>query len=125
MSVIKGVSSCFFVLKKNLFVFLRDDQARHNLYLQLRRDILEERIRCKEPEALQLASLALQVEMGKYDHDGMSQNYFLPEHYVAAGIIESMGVTPIRRKLPVLHQEHEDMSEEDAEFEYLLVRDYT
>ncbi|PIK61872.1 putative tyrosine-protein phosphatase non-receptor type 13 [Apostichopus japonicus] len=64
--------------------------------------------------------LGVTVEMGEYDPERMSQNYFLPEHYVPAGTIESMGVSAIRRKLPILHEAHEDMGDEEAEFEFLL-----
>lgn len=38
----------------------------HQYYLQLRRDLLEERLHCEEEAALLLASLALQAEYGDY-----------------------------------------------------------
>lgn len=40
--------------------------TKHQYYLQLRKDILEERVRCDLENAVILASLALQTEFGDY-----------------------------------------------------------
>ena len=40
--------------------------TKHQHYLQLRKDILEERMRCDMENAILLASLALQAEFGDY-----------------------------------------------------------
>lgn len=40
--------------------------TKHQYYLQLRKDILEERMRCGIENAMVLASLALQAEFGDY-----------------------------------------------------------
>lgn len=40
--------------------------TKHQYYLQLRKDILEERVRCDLENAMILASLALQAEFGDY-----------------------------------------------------------
>lgn len=40
--------------------------TKHQYYLQLRKDILEERMRCDVDNAMILASLALQAEFGDY-----------------------------------------------------------
>lgn len=40
--------------------------TKHQYYLQLRKDILEERMRCDLESAMLLASLALQAEFGDY-----------------------------------------------------------
>lgn len=40
--------------------------TKHQYYLQLRKDILEERMRCDTANAMILASLALQAEFGDY-----------------------------------------------------------
>ncbi|XP_030835107.1 tyrosine-protein phosphatase non-receptor type 13 isoform X4 [Strongylocentrotus purpuratus] len=98
---------------------LRDQLTRHQYYLQLRRDILEERTKCDDRAALQLAALALQAEMGDHD-DSTSRNYFLPEHYVAAGMIESIGVANIRARLPPMHEAQKGMSDVEAEFDFLM-----
>jgi hypothetical protein len=40
--------------------------TKHQYYLQLRKDILEERLRCDTENAMLLASLALQAEFSDY-----------------------------------------------------------
>lgn len=40
--------------------------TRHQYYLQLRKDILEDRLYCNEETGLFLAALALQAEFGDY-----------------------------------------------------------
>lgn len=40
--------------------------TKHQYYLQLRKDILEERIRCNTENAMLLASVALQAEFSDY-----------------------------------------------------------
>lgn len=40
--------------------------TKHQYYLQLRKDVLEERMRCDTANAMILASLALQAEFGDY-----------------------------------------------------------
>lgn len=40
--------------------------TRHQFYLQLRKDILEERLYCNDETALKLGALALQAELGNY-----------------------------------------------------------
>lgn len=51
-----------------LFLFLlpRHKLTRHQYYLQLRKDILEDRLYCNEETGLFLAALALQAEFGDY-----------------------------------------------------------
>lgn len=44
----------------------RHAMTKHQYYLQLRKDILEERMRCDTENAMLLASLALQAEFGDY-----------------------------------------------------------
>lgn len=50
-----------------MFVFCnRHAMTKHQYYLQLRKDILEERMRCDMDNGMILASLALQAEFGDY-----------------------------------------------------------
>lgn len=44
----------------------RHGLTRHQFYLQLRKDILEERLYCNDETALKLGALALQAELGNY-----------------------------------------------------------
>lgn len=47
--------------------------TKHQYYLQLRKDILEERVRCGTEDATLLASLALQAEFGDYQPEVPTQ----------------------------------------------------
>lgn len=42
----------------------RHERTRHHYYLQLRRDLLEDRLPCNEETGLFLSALALQAEIG-------------------------------------------------------------
>lgn len=54
--------------KLSLFLcfFARNSLTRHQFYLQLRKDILEDRLHCNDETLLQLGVLALQAEFGSY-----------------------------------------------------------
>lgn len=47
-------------------MFPRHRLTRHQYYLQLRKDILEDRLYCNEETGLFLVALALQAEFGDY-----------------------------------------------------------
>lgn len=47
--------------------------TKHQYYLQLRKDILEETMRCDTANAMILASLALQAEFGDYQPEVMNK----------------------------------------------------
>ncbi|EHH64689.1 PDZ domain-containing protein 5C [Macaca fascicularis] len=51
---------------------LQHSLTRHQFYLQLRKDILEERLYCNEEMLLQLGVLALQAEFGNYPKEANS-----------------------------------------------------
>lgn len=52
--------------------------TKHQYYLQLRKDILEETMRCDTANAMILASLALQAEFGDYQPEVMNINTKFP-----------------------------------------------
>lgn len=54
------------VLLNLFFLFGRHRLTRHQYYLQLRKDILEDRLYCNEETGLFLVALALQAEFGDY-----------------------------------------------------------
>ncbi|KAK2523485.1 Frmpd2 [Columba guinea] len=66
----------FFV---NQFNVIQHSLTRHQFYLQLRKDILEERLYCNDETALKLGALALQAELGNYASEVTQQ---LPEYGV-------------------------------------------
>uniref|UniRef100_A0A8C9SEX3 Protein tyrosine phosphatase non-receptor type 13 n=1 Tax=Scleropages formosus TaxID=113540 RepID=A0A8C9SEX3_SCLFO len=95
--------------------------TKHQYYLQLRRDILEERMRCDTENAMLLASLALQAEFGDYHPELHGKTYFRLEHYLPATVLDRMDQTSLKEDLPKLHSTYFGASEEDAEFEFLKV----
>ncbi|XP_051474721.1 tyrosine-protein phosphatase non-receptor type 13 isoform X5 [Apus apus] len=91
----------------------------HQYYLQLRKDILEDRIHCDDETALLLASLALQAEYGDYQAEVHGMSYFRLEHYVPARVLEKLDLSYIKEELPKLHSTYVGASEKETELEFL------
>ncbi|KAJ0067194.1 hypothetical protein NL108_012930, partial [Boleophthalmus pectinirostris] len=122
----KGQISSFLVfLRVKFFVddisFILHKLTRHQYYLQLRKDILEERLYCNEETGLFLAALALQAEFGDYMPELYGKNYYQPEHYVSKRMLEKLALPSVREELPRLHASHAQMLPEEAETEYLKI----
>ncbi|XP_072227811.1 tyrosine-protein phosphatase non-receptor type 13 isoform X2 [Leuresthes tenuis] len=115
----------------NLFLrikFFLDDvnliqhaMTKHQYYLQLRKDILEERIRCNTENAMLLASLALQAEFGDYQPELHGKTYFRLEHYLPVSVLDKVDQTTLREELPKLHSNYYGASDSEAELEFLKV----
>ncbi|XP_041125252.1 tyrosine-protein phosphatase non-receptor type 13-like isoform X2 [Polyodon spathula] len=101
--------------------FIQHRLTRHQYYLQLRKDILEERLYCSDETALQLGAIALQAEYGDYLPEVYGKNYFQLEHYIPASVMEKMALTCFKEELPRLHANYIRLSTEEAEMEYLKV----
>ncbi|XP_064176905.1 tyrosine-protein phosphatase non-receptor type 13 isoform X2 [Anguilla rostrata] len=95
--------------------------TRHQYYLQLRKDILEDRVRCDEETSLFLAALALQAEYGDYIPQVYGKNYFQPEQYVSRRLLEKMALPCLKEELPRLHAQCFQMLPQEAELEFLKV----
>ncbi|XP_060635261.2 tyrosine-protein phosphatase non-receptor type 13 isoform X5 [Anolis sagrei] len=93
----------------------------HQYYLQLRKDILEEKIHCDDETALLLASLALQAEYGDYQPEVHGLSYFRTEHYLPARVIENVDLSNVKEELPKLHSTYAGASEKEAELEFLKI----
>ncbi|GCB66989.1 hypothetical protein scyTo_0005060 [Scyliorhinus torazame] len=93
----------------------------HQYYLQLRRDILEERLHCSDETALLLASLALQAEFGDYQSEFHGMSYFRLEHYLPIGVMESLEESYVKEELPKLHITYCGATEAESELEFLKV----
>uniref|UniRef100_A0A669PST2 Tyrosine-protein phosphatase non-receptor type 13 n=1 Tax=Phasianus colchicus TaxID=9054 RepID=A0A669PST2_PHACC len=91
----------------------------HQYYLQLRKDILEDRMHCDDETALLLASLALQAEYGDYQAEVHGMSYFRLEHYVPARVMEKLDTSYIKEELPKLHSTYVGASEKEIELEFL------
>uniref|UniRef100_A0A3Q2Q9T7 Protein tyrosine phosphatase non-receptor type 13 n=1 Tax=Fundulus heteroclitus TaxID=8078 RepID=A0A3Q2Q9T7_FUNHE len=115
----------------NLFLrikFFHDDVnliqhalTKHQYYLQLRKDILEERMRCNTENAMLLASVALQAEFGDHQPELYGKTYFRLEHYLPVSVLDKVDHTTLREQLPKLHSNYYGASESEAEFEFLKV----
>ncbi|NWV30011.1 FRPD2 protein, partial [Origma solitaria] len=110
----------FFV---NHFNVIQHGLTRHQFYLQLRKDILEERLYCSDETALKLGALALQAELGNYASEVWTNNtsYFRVEDYVPASRIEKMTLAYVQRELAKLHRMNRSLFEDEAELEFLKV----
>ncbi|XP_059970275.1 tyrosine-protein phosphatase non-receptor type 13 isoform X7 [Mesoplodon densirostris] len=93
----------------------------HQYYLQLRKDILEERMHCDDETSLLLASLALQAEYGDYQPEVHGVSYFRLEHYLPPRVMEKLDLSYIKEELPKLHNTYVGASEKETELEYLKV----
>ncbi|XP_052046278.1 FERM and PDZ domain-containing protein 2-like [Apodemus sylvaticus] len=100
---------------------LRHSLTRHQFYLQLRKDILEERLYCDDETLLHLGVLALQAEFGSYPKEAEGKAYFRIQDYLPARLTERM--TAIRAQVEVseMHRLSSGPWGEDAELEFLEV----
>ncbi|XP_013873970.1 tyrosine-protein phosphatase non-receptor type 13 isoform X1 [Austrofundulus limnaeus] len=122
----KGQISSFLVyLRVKFFVdditFVLHRLTRHQYYLQLRKDIIEDRLYCNEETGLFLAALALQAEFGDYMPELYGKDYYQPEHYVSRRMLEKLALPSIREELPRLHASHAHLLPEEAEIEFLKI----
>ncbi|XP_027450357.1 FERM and PDZ domain-containing protein 2 [Zalophus californianus] len=109
----------FFV---NCCAQLQHSQTRHQFYLQLRKDILEEKLYCNDETLQQLAVLALQAEFGNYPEEQIeSKAYFRVEDYVPASLIERMTALRVHVEVSEMHRLSPVLWREDAELEFLRV----
>ncbi|XP_074089190.1 FERM and PDZ domain-containing protein 2-like isoform X1 [Macrotis lagotis] len=106
----------FFV---NHFHLIQHSLTRHQFYLQLRKDILEERIYCNDEMLLQLGALALQVEFGNYSPEAEGKHYFLVEDYIPASLIERMTAPCVQLEISKMHRCHGPLSRGEVELEFL------
>ncbi|XP_061600532.1 tyrosine-protein phosphatase non-receptor type 13 [Cololabis saira] len=122
----KGQISSFLVfLRVKFFVddvsFILHRLTQHQYYLQMRRDILEDRFYCNEETGMFLAALALQAEFGDYMPELYGKNYYQAEHYVSKRMMEKLALPSIKEDLPRLHANHSQLLPEEAEVEYLKI----
>ena len=78
---------------KNGVDAFKDSRHKHQLYLELRRDVVEGRCyRLTDGQHLNMASMALQTEFGDFSEEiHGNEEYFLPEHYLPRHVIRKLG----------------------------------
>ncbi|XP_062070299.1 FERM and PDZ domain-containing protein 2 [Lepus europaeus] len=104
------------------YELLQHSLTRHQYYLQLRRDILAERLCCDDETLLQLGVLALQAEFGGYPKEqGESKAYFRVEEYLPASLIERMTALRVQVEVSQMHRLSSAPRGEDAELQFLRV----
>ncbi|KAJ8923374.1 hypothetical protein NQ315_001932 [Exocentrus adspersus] len=92
---------------------LQEEYTRYQFYLQLRRDILEERFHLPTSTAILLASYTVQSELGDYQPEEHGPNY-LSNLQLVPGQTED-----IEKKISELHKLHKGQLPADAEFNFL------
>ncbi|KAM7382057.1 hypothetical protein PAMA_012764 [Pampus argenteus] len=123
----KKVPTTTFVLFFRVKFFVSDislllhKQTRHQYYLQLRRDLLEDRLSCHEETALYLGALALQTEYGDCMPEVYGRNYYRPDQYVSKNMMEKRALPYIQGKLLRLHTNNAQMLADESELEFLKV----
>ncbi|XP_057592158.1 FERM and PDZ domain-containing protein 2 [Hippopotamus amphibius kiboko] len=100
---------------------LQHSWTRHQFYLQLRKDILEEKLYCNDEMLLQLGVLALQAEFGSYPEEVESKAYFRVEDYIPASLIERMTALRVQVEVSEMHRLSSVLWGENAELEFLRV----
>ncbi|XP_007936874.2 FERM and PDZ domain-containing protein 2 [Orycteropus afer afer] len=105
------------------FGLLQQKQTRHQFYLQLRRDILEEKLYCNDETLLRLGVLALQAEFGHYPQEQVKEGkaYFQVEDYIPASFIGRMTAPWVQLEVSEMHCLGPELWGEDAELEFLRV----
>ncbi|XP_039991737.1 FERM and PDZ domain-containing protein 2 [Xiphias gladius] len=123
----KKVPTATFVLFFRVKFFVSDislllhKQTRHQFYLQLRRDLLEDRLSCHEETALYLGALALQAEYGDCMPEVYGRNYYRPDQYVSKSVMEKRALPYIQEELLRLHTNNAQMLTDESELEFLKV----
>ncbi|XP_049996703.1 FERM and PDZ domain-containing protein 2 isoform X3 [Alexandromys fortis] len=108
----------FFVSRYGL---LQHSRTRHQFYLQLRKDVLEERLYCNDETLLQLGVLALQAEFGSYPKEVENKAYFRIQDYIPARLIERMTAIRAQVEISEMHRLSSTPWGEDAELKFLEV----
>ncbi|XP_077359927.1 FERM and PDZ domain-containing protein 2 isoform X1 [Festucalex cinctus] len=123
----KKVPSTTFVLFFRVKFFVNDistilhKQTHHQFYLQLRKDLLDDRLSCHEETALYLGALALQTEYGDCMPEVYGRNYYRPDQYVPKSVIEKRALPYILEELQRLHANNAQMLADESELEFLKV----
>lgn len=95
---------------------LRDETSRHNYYLQLKSNTVNQEIpkECSEQSFILLGALALQADFGDCP-DELNDDYFKLDDYVPSNLRTTWGAAALNS----CHKEYRGMSRADAETNYI------
>lgn len=101
---------------------VRGSQAKHLLYLQLRRSILEHQLPCSFSQLIELGGFALQAEFGDFsEKEHGTRDYFLLEHYVPENMSCIADEECLKTELIKVHRTKKELDPERAEEEFILL----
>ena len=104
-----------------VLLFPRHVSSQHLLYLQLRRDILEERCMADDQRLLSLSGLALHAEFGDYSRRTMGKNYFVPEQYLPARVARRLGMGYVHDRALEAHRDALGLAPSQCEIQFIKV----
>ncbi|KAF5300403.1 hypothetical protein FQA39_LY02202 [Lamprigera yunnana] len=101
---------------------IRSAQARHLLYIQLRRSVLEYQLPCTYNQLVEFGGLALQAEFGDFiEKEHGTREYFLLEHYVPETVTYNLEECKhLRQELTLSHITKRGLSAEKAEEDFMI-----
>ena len=99
----------------------RHASSYHLLYLQLRRDILEERCAADDDRLLALSGLALHAEFGDYSRRTMGQSYFVPEQYLPARAARRLGMGLVHDRALEAHRGALGLAPSQCQLQFIKV----
>uniref|UniRef100_A0A3B3Z6Y5 FERM domain-containing protein n=1 Tax=Periophthalmus magnuspinnatus TaxID=409849 RepID=A0A3B3Z6Y5_9GOBI len=88
-------------------------------YTALRQKVLRSQSRQQEDLFFQLASHALQAEVGDFEIQGKHKHYFLPEDYFPSWLIKKRGRNYLLQHSPKLHEELRGLPKREALLEFV------
>ncbi|VDP11919.1 unnamed protein product [Onchocerca flexuosa] len=100
--------------------FIRTEIVFHELYLQLRRDILDDRIQPKRDLLYDLAAVALQSEYSDQPHVTVS-DYFDVQHYIPKRYLDNCNEKAIIKEIIEKHGRYRGMKQQDAVKRFILL----
>lgn len=100
--------------------FIKTPITMHELYLQVRRDVIDERIQPKRDAAFELAAVALQAEFGNRPPPAVV-DYFDNEHYLAKRFCSNDDPRRLKVVLADLHNNYANVPSIEAEHKFIQI----
>ncbi|EJW88731.1 hypothetical protein WUBG_00364, partial [Wuchereria bancrofti] len=100
--------------------FMRTEVVLHELYLQLRRDILDDRIQPKRDLLYDLAAFALQSEYSDQPNVTVL-DYFDLQHYIPKRYLDNCNEKAVIKNMIERHGKYRGMKQQDAEKHFILL----